>query len=179
VKIRTITKQALKALTLLLTSTLFFSCVHKKCSQESVTCAQRIPLSLEMPQNKLVFKNLSALVYDSLWDHFQGVGFRMTDGKQDSYLLRVTIKNEDASFKFLSPDLLMYAVNMKLELHCRLFDRDRKLCAQKTFRFHTFLHKPKRYVEHSAFVDFEYRRMLRSGVHKIDQYFRRYFTRDA
>ena len=128
-----------------------------------------------MPQNKLVFKNLSVLVYDALWDHFQGAGFRMTDGKQDSYLLRLTIKDENASYKFLSPDLLMYAVNMKLELHCQLFDRDRKLCAQKTFRFHTFLHKPKRYVEHSAFVDFEYRRLLRNGVHKIDQYFRCYF----
>lgn len=131
-----------------------------------------------MPKNKLVFENVAPLVYDALWNHFHRVGFTMVDSKKEGYTLRVVIQDVDSSYKFLSPDLLTYAVKMKIELLCQLFDYNHVVKAKKLFTFATLISKPKRYVDNSAFTDFEYRCLLERQVHKIDHFFRPFFMKD-
>lgn len=149
------------------------SCLHQSCNKELISLSGKdIPLRIEMPENKLVFENLAPIVYDALWNHFNRVGFRLVDRAGDCYALKVTIKNVDSPYKFLSPDLLSYSVKMKIDLLCRLFDKNEKLCAQKMFSFTTLVSKARDHVMNSSFIDFSYRRLLEREAYKIDQYFR-------
>ena len=159
---------------MLLTVLLFLpSCALRHCTNQVVALSDRkIPLCIEMPENKLVFENLSPIVYDALWNHFDRVGFTLVDGTCDCYVLKVTIKNVDSPYKFLSPDLLSYAVKMKIELLCQLFDKKQTMCAQKLFSFTTLVSKAKDHVVNSSFIDFEYRRLLEREIYKIDHYYR-------
>jgi hypothetical protein len=128
-------------------------------------------LNIEVPENKIVFENLSPLVYDVLWKHFSRVGFRLCDKKDAWYSLKVTIKNVATDYKFLSPDLLTYAIKMKVDLLCEWRGKDKKVI-RKMFSFRTLVPKAKDYVENSLFIHVEYRRLLEREVYKIDHYFR-------
>jgi len=160
---------------------LFFqSCALRHCTNQVVSLSNRkIPLFIEMPENKLVFENLSPIVYDSLWNHFDRVGFTLVDSPRDCYVLKVAIKDVDSPYKFLSPDLLSYAVKMKIELLCQLFNKDQTMCVQKVFSFTTLISKAEDHVVNSSFIDFEYRRLLEREIHKIDHYFRPFLLKDV
>lgn len=127
-----------------------------------------------MPQNKLVFDNISPLVYQALRNHYARVGYNLISSPTDAYILKTTIKDLKTSSKFLSPDVLTYAVTINLVLFCELFDTEGKSVARRTFPFATLISNPKDFVENSEFSDFEYRRLLERSVFKIDQYFRRF-----
>lgn len=168
----------MKNLFIIVVSMLFFSsCCRENLSVVSLS-SKVIPLHIEMPENKIVFENLSSLVYDVLWQHFSSVGFRLCGKKEASYSLKVTIKNIDTGYKFLSPDLLTYATNMKIDLFCELHDlredivNKEKKVTKKTFTFRPLVHKAKDYVENSLFTYVEYRRLFEREVYKIDHYFR-------
>lgn len=133
------------------------------------------PLHIEMPDNKIVFENLSPMVYDVLWRHFSRVGFRLCDEKDACYSLKVIVKNVETDYKFLSPDLLTYAIKMKIALLCELHDKSGGV-TKKLFTFRTLIPKAKDYVENSLFTHIEYRRLLEREVYKIDHYFREKMT---
>jgi hypothetical protein len=141
-------------------------------TEELFSASSQVSLSLEMPKNKLVFENLSAMVYDALWKHFKRVGYRLETDKNSSYSLRITIQNVDSAHKFLSPDLLTYAVKRRVDLLCQLFDENNKLQAQKVFLCSILIPRAKDYVENSNFYDFEYKKLFERYAPKIDYYFR-------
>ena len=158
---------------LLLSSLLFFpSCAYKRCYQEKFLPNATAPLSIEMPENKLVFENVSALVYDAVWSHFDRVGYHLVDKRDAHYSLQITVKDVSSVYKFLSPDLLTYAERIKVELFCRVVDEQNKVVAKKLFLVSTLLSKAKDHVENSVFSDFEYRRLFEQQAYKIDHYFR-------
>lgn len=160
-------------------SAIFFpSCLYKKFSKEMLAVPSNISLFLEMPQNKLVFENLSAMLYDSLWNHFDRVGYSLKATKKNCYSLKVTIKDVDSSYKFLSPDLLTYAVKAKVELLCQLFDQQGRLKAEKVFHCSSLVSRAKDYVQNSSFYDFEYKKLFERYASKIDYYFRPILLKD-
>ena len=164
---------------LILISIIFLSsCIPSKqaeyfsfCRWNHSTSKERRPLYIEMPENKIVFENLSPMVYDVLWRHFSRVGFRLCDKKDAWYYLKITIKNVETDYRFLSPDLLTYAIKMKIDLLCELRDREKNI-AKKMFSFRTLIPKAKDYVANSLFTHVEYRRLFEREAYKIDHYFR-------
>lgn len=158
------------------------SCIHRKysCEIQSVSLSSvslsKVSLFIEMVQNKMVFENLSPIIYDVLWNHFNRVGFLLATHKKESFSLRIIIKSIEPSYKFFSPDVLTYSMKMKIELFCQLFDLNEKLVAQKQFAFATLISKSKEYILNSKFFDFECQKLLERNVHKIDQYFRPFFV---
>ena len=162
---------------LLITLLLLPSCAYKRCSQEKFLPTHTAALSIEMPENKLVFENISALVYDSVWSHFDRVGYHLVDTRDARYSLQITVKDVSSVYKFLSPDLLTYAERIKIELFCRVVDEEsqteeNKVVAKKLFLFSALFSKAKDHVENSVFSDFEYRRLFEQQAYKIDHYFR-------
>jgi hypothetical protein len=152
---------------------LFFSCIPQTRSKKVLSIRNcSIPLYIEMPKNKVVFENISSMVYDALWSHFLRVGFLLVGKKNNCYSLKVTVKKVENDYKFLSPDLLSYATKVRIELFCQLLDYKDKTVAEKTFTFGTLVSKAKRHVENATFSDFEYRRLIERDAYKIDQYFR-------
>jgi len=153
---------------------LFPSCVPQRCSDRSSSVDHKnIKLYLEMPDNKLVFENYSSLVYSALWDHFDRVGFCLVDSSRDAFRLKVTLKNIESVHKFLSPDLLSYAVKMRIDLFCQLYDSDGQLVDKKLFSFATLIPKAQDHVLNSSFEDDSYRQLMKREAYKIDLYFRR------
>lgn len=157
----------------------FFSCIPQKSLTKQYNLGgKRVELALSMPDNKLVFENLSPMVYEVLWNHFERVGFTLVKGGGGCHTLKVKVvgidscKGDGTSYKFLSPDLLTYATKVKIDLLCQLFDKNDHLCVQKVFSFSTLVSKAKEHVANSSFTDFEYRQMLEHEVYKIDHFFR-------
>lgn len=129
---------------------------------------------IEMPQNKLVFENLSSLVYESINSNFLRLGIKLTGDKKNSFYLRTLIENLDTDYKFLSPDLLTYTEKIRIDLNCQLFDSNDKLLNEKKFSFSTFISKPKDYSDNSSFLDFEYRKLLDRDSYRIARYFKKF-----
>ncbi len=153
------------------------SCGYKNYTRQEFTSARNISLAIDVPDNKLVFENLSSIVYSSVWSHFRRVGYKLVDKKNCSYYLKILVKKLDSPYKFLSPDLLTYSIKMKVDLLCQLFDNKNILIAKKVFSLSTLIPKSKSYVENSKFSDFEYKRLFNKYAYKIDNYFRPYFLK--
>ena len=128
-----------------------------------------------MPENVLVFENISTIVYKGLWDHFNRAGYNLVDSEKEAFLLKLKIKKLEPVHKFISSEVLMYGLKIKLELFCQLFDNDGKLLAKETFSFFSVISKSKDPIINSSFFEFEYCRLIRRVAPKIEQYFRSYF----
>ncbi len=150
-------------------------CGAKQQSPSSLRVHTTIPLFIEMPQNPLVFEDLSPLIYDELWSHYKRAGYVLAHDKKDSYCLRVTITHLDEIGKLVSPDVLTYGYKVKLSLACQLFDPHNDLLGAHTFRFYKWVYKPKSPILDPHYLHAYYRSLLAYSVPKIDYYFRRYF----
>ena len=150
----------------------FSSCLKKQDSYVSSTIPKHSKIFIKMPRNTQVFENVAPIVYNALWDQFDRVGFEVVDTSQNCFSLQVDIKKIEPTYKFFSPDLLTYSFKLEMELQCTLFDSAKKMHAQKTFCFSTIIPNPKGSVLISAFLDFEYKRLLRIHVSKIYYHFR-------
>ena len=147
------------------------------CSKNNInknTSKNHQPIFIEMPQNKLVFENLSSLAYESLSSNFFRLGFRLFDDKKNCFYLRTMVENLDTDYKFLSPDLLTYTEKIRIDLNCQLFDYNDKLLSEKKFSFSTFISKSKDYSDNSSFLDFEYRKLLDRESYRIAKYFKKF-----
>jgi hypothetical protein len=153
----------------------FSSCAREKNISIAEPEVKQNKMFIQMPRNPHVFENVAPLVYDALWNHFARVGFKVVDNERDAYMLSVVIQKVEPEYRFISPDLLTYAFKLEIQILCKLFDENKKLCAQKTFYFSTMVSKPKKSVLLSAFLNFEYKRLLERCVAQIDYYFRPFF----
>ncbi len=153
------------------------SCAYKNFSHNIVAQKVKTPVFIQMPENSLVFQNVSNLVYKSIYNYFARVGYRHSNSTKNAFVFKVKIKRLEPVQKFISPDLLLYDQNITLELDCSLFDVNNKLLASKSFSFFTLLSKPKNPILNSGFLDYEYTNLLRRSVPKVEQYFRKYFIK--
>jgi hypothetical protein len=154
---------------------IFNSCAYKKSSHNFVANKIKTPVFISMPENVLTFDNISPLVYKTMWKYFRRVGYVLTDNEGEAFTFKVKIKNLRPENKFISPDILLYNIRIKIELLCSVFDKDKKLLAQKTFSFYKLISKPRNSILNSDFMDFEYRKLLERAAPKVEQYFRKYF----
>lgn len=132
----------------------------------------KINLFIQLPESKFVFDNLSPLVYEVITHRFARIGYYLVNERKDGYLLKITIKSLDPLAKFVSPDVILFHVRMKIILLCELFDFNHNLVATKTFQGTTLISKPSDPILKSDFFYFEYKKMLERMAPAIEHYFR-------
>ena len=120
----------------------------------------KIPLFIQLPENKFVFDNLAPLVYETMIQRFARVGYYLVNERKNGYLLKISIKSLDPQTKFVSPDVLLFHVRMKIVLLCELFNFNNTLITTKTFHGTTLISKPIDPILKSDFFYFEYKKIL-------------------
>lgn len=172
------TKQAcFSVLIFLCLSTLVFlsSCFPKKSSVKNLySKAGNVSLFIQIPQNNLVFDNISTLAYQGLFSHFRRVGYKLVDNGNEGYTLEIQIRRLDPVTKFISPDVLLFNETLRMEILCKLLKFNQTVAAQKVFNFTTLITKPRNLVMNSEFAAFAYKRMFEVAAPKIEIYFRKY-----
>lgn len=131
-----------------------------------------IPVFIEIPKNDLVFENISPLIYDVFSEHFEQIGYQLMTRESDGYTLRIMVKSLDPSYKYVSPDIVLFNLTIRLNLFCQLLNYNKDVVASKDFAFTTLVSKPQNPVLNSDFLDFEYTRLLKKAAPKVEQYFR-------
>ncbi|MFH1254343.1 MAG: hypothetical protein V1646_02820 [bacterium] len=148
---------------------------HTTCRNFSIQ-KQMAPVFVQMPISNQVYENITSLVYDSIIEHFELVGYKISCKQNDAYTLKVTVKSLDPVQKYVSPDILLFHSTIRLELECQLLNFNQSVVASKVFYFYHLISKPKNPVTTSDFLDFEYKKLLRKAMPKIEQYFRPYLV---
>lgn len=148
---------------------------HATCRSFSIK-KQTVPIFVQMPTSNQVYENIAPLVYDSVVEYFELVGYKISCNRRDAYSLKITIKSLDPVQKYVSPDILLFHSTIKLELECQLLNFNQSVVASKLFYFYHLISKPKIPETSSDFLDFEYRKLLRKAIPKIEQYFRSYLV---
>lgn len=159
-------------------SILFLSgCFFKHTTfRKSLVQKQIAPIFVQMPISNQVYENIAPLVYDSIVEHFELVGYKISCNQHDAYTFKITIKSLDPVQKYVSPDILLFHSTIRLELECQLLNYNKSIVASKVFYFYHLISKPKDPVTSSDFLDFEYRNLLKRAAPKIEQYFRPYLV---
>ena len=156
---------------------LFSSCAYKKSSYHLVAKNIDAPIFIQMPENVLVFENISYIVYTSLWNRFRQLGYRLVDKNEKAFLLKVKIKNLEPIHKLISSDVIMHSMQIKLELFCQAFDKNKRLLVQKNFSFLSLVCKPKNSIMNSGAFEAAYKELMeKRAAPKIEQHFRPYWT---
>jgi hypothetical protein len=167
---------ALRSLLLLLLP----ACSIKRISMRDYSVrAADIPVFIELPKNDLVFENISPLVYEIFTEHFERVGYRVMEKAADGYTLGVTIKRLDPSYRYISPDIVLFHTTILLELLVQLHNYKGDVVAQKSFTYTTLISKPQNPILNSDFLDFEYTRLLKKAAPKVEQYFRPFLLKST
>ncbi len=152
------------------------SCTYKKSSYHTVAKNIRDPIFIQMPENVLVFENVSNVVYTCLWNRFKQLGYRLANKDQQTFLLKVKIKNLESLHKFISSDVIMYTKQIRLELFCQAFDKHKKLLVQKSFFFPMLFYNPKRTIMNSGYFEYKFKELMeKRAAPKIEHYFRKYW----
>lgn len=132
----------------------------------------KIPLYIQLPENKYVFDNITPLVYETITHRFRHIGYYLVNNQNNGYVLRITIKSLDPQTKFVSPDVLLFHVRMRLVMLCELFDFNNELVNAKTFEGSTLISKPIDPILKSDFFYFEYKKILDRMAPIIEHHFR-------
>lgn len=149
------------------------SCIYRKSLITHTNIKNyRIPLFVQLPESKFVFDNLAPLVYETMMHRFTRTGYYLVNQREDGYLFKITIKSLNPQTKFVSPDIILFHVCMKIILHCELFDFNNNLIAHKTFQGTTLISKPIDPILKSDFFYFEYKKVLERMVPAIEHHFR-------
>lgn len=154
------------------------SCTHRTSviSRTNIT-KSKIPLYIQLPENKYVFDNITPLVYETITHRFRRIGYYLVNDRNDGYLLKITIKSLDPQTKFVSPDVLLFHLRMRLVLLCELFDFNNKLVNAKQFEGSTLISKPIDPILKSDFFYFEYKKILERMAPIIEHHFRPILTK--
>ena len=157
----------------------FSSCSRKPLFyKKSIDDLQKITLFIQMPTNKMVFNNISSIVYDGLYNQFDSVGFNLVSDSNVDFVFKTDVKIIGNDNKIISPDVLVYGFRIKLVIVCELYFQQR-LIKKKKFFFYRLLYKPIDPALIDTFLDFEYKWLIQKASVKIDQYFRPYFFRNS
>src|SRR3990172_10576431 len=98
---------------------MFSSCSSKKYQISMLGSNEKsIPLFIAMPYCNCVFKNIAPTIYQSVAHHFRHVGYTLVSRQENGYTLQITIKNLSPIINFVSPDVLLFHLTMRLELVC-------------------------------------------------------------
>lgn len=135
---------------------------------------QAVPIFISVPINNQVYENIAPIVYDAFIEYFELVGYRVSSNPSNAYTLNVTIKSLDPVQKYVSPDILLFNSTIKIELECQLLNFNKAVVTTNSFYFSHLIPKPRNPVTNSDFLDFEYKRMLKSAIPKIEQKIRPY-----
>ncbi|MCB9492944.1 MAG: hypothetical protein H6679_01565 [Epsilonproteobacteria bacterium] len=131
-----------------------------------------IRLHIALPKNTHVFDNLVPTVYEAFTQRYQQLGYILTDKQEAQYTLITVIKNLDTIQKFVSPDVLLAHVIMRLELECTLLDDNDKKIGHKVFTHSSSLSRPKNPILNTDFEHYEYKKLIARIVPKIEHHFR-------
>ncbi|MFH1644289.1 MAG: hypothetical protein ABIA74_03875 [bacterium] len=155
---------------------LFSSCAHEPSTRKkSLSKLNSTTVLIDMPKNRLVFENISPIIYKAFYDHFVRVGFNLDEKNNPKFILKIEVKKLDAFGKIISPDILSYGFNLKLELACSLFNENNKLIKEKEFQVSTAVFKPRDPILNSNFYTVSYKKLAYRAAIKVEQYFRKYF----
>jgi hypothetical protein len=156
---------------------LFFnSCIYKKSSYNYVAKNLSVPIFISIPENTTVFENVSPIIYKSVWNYYNNLGYNLMNKKENSYVLKIKLKSLEPTTKFISSDVILYSMQMKLELECTAFDKEQKQLAQKKFIFYTLISKPQNTILNPGVFEYEYNKLMQRACPKIEQYFRKYWV---
>lgn len=152
-------------------------CLFKHATSRNFSVQKHaVPVFVPMPVCNQIYENISPLVYDSIVEHFELVGYKISCKQSDAYTLKIIVKSLDPVQKYISPDVLLFHSTIKLELECQLLNFSQSVVASKVFYFYHLISKAKDPVVSSDFLDFEYKSLLRKATPKIEQYFRPYLV---
>lgn len=149
------------------------SCNQKRYDKSAQTIKKAaVPICIKMPSNSFVFDNISPLLHTALVHHFKRIGYTLVQQEQNGYVLTIVIKNLSIAQNYISPDILPFHANIKLELLCLVHNFAGSQIAQKVFYFSTLISKPINPILNSSFVDFEYKKLCDRSAIKIEQFIR-------
>lgn len=155
---------------------LFTSCIYKNSSYNYVARNIQTPIFIYIPENITVFENVSPIIYKSIWNYYNNLGYNLINTKENAYTLKIKIKRLEPSTKFISSDVILYSMQIKIELECAVFDKEQKLIAEKNFSFSTLISKPQNTILNPGVLEYEYNKLMQRACPKIEQYFRKYWT---
>jgi hypothetical protein len=157
----------------------FSSCAYKSSyfEDKKQLFYYSVPLFIEIPENSLVFENVSGLIYKSLYNYFRNVGYHLVDSNKDACSLKIKVKKVDPIDKLISPDVLTYASRIEVELLCVAIDKHgNQICKEKGFFASTLVSKSKNSKLNASFFDFELTKLLeRRMAPRIEQHFRSFW----
>lgn len=130
-----------------------------------------------MPENILVFENISNIVYTYIWRRFNQLGYNLVNTNKDVFTLKIKIKNLKDLHKLISSDVIMYSKQISLELLCKILDKDNKLIIEKNFSFPFMFYRAKRAIMDSEYFKYVLKEMLQKrAAPKIERSLRKYWT---
>jgi len=154
------------------------SCIHRTSLITHTNIKNcNIPLYIQLPENKHVFDAITPLVYETITHRFRRIGYYLVNNRNDGYLLKITIKSLYPQTKFVSPDILLFHVRMRLVLLCELFDFNNEAIGSKTFEGSTLISKSIDPILRSDFFYFEYKKILERMAPIIEHHFRPILTK--
>lgn len=151
----------------------FSSCIYKHSSSNYVGRNIQVPIFIYIPESTTVFENVSPIIYKSIWNYYNNLGYNLVNTKENSYTLKIKIKSLEPTTKFISSDVILYSMQMKIELECTIFDKKQKQLAQKNFNFSTLISKPQNTILNPGVLEYEYNKLMQRACPKIEQYFRK------
>lgn len=150
-------------------------CIFKHSTHQNLSVHnQAVPIFISIPVNNKVYENIAPLVYDIFVEYFELVGYQIFSKSSNAYSINITIKSLDPVQKYVSPDILLFNSNIKMELECELLNFNKDVVTKSSFYFYHLLPKPKNTEVSSDFLDFEYKRMLKNAMPRIEQKLRPY-----
>jgi hypothetical protein len=157
-------------------------CAKKSTISDVAIHNAHIPIFLEIPQNQLVFDNISPLLAEALHHHYLRIGYSIVNKYNDGYTLRVRAKALEPTTKLVSPDIVLMHTKIHCDLECTLLNFSQHVVSQKIFSFFTLISKSKNPIFSSDFIVFEYSRLFERAAPQIERFFRPYlikaFTQD-
>ncbi len=154
------------------------SCVYQKKHISTLVKSEDYEsIFISIPESGYVFENIASMTYQALCEHFFRIGYYVADKFGQGYELRCVIRYFKPYQKYLSPDVLPFHIEIKLEILCQLYDYAETLKAEKIFYFSTLICRPRKPILTSSFLRFEYKKLMRRSIPRIEQYFRPFLKR--
>lgn len=132
---------------------------------------------IHMPKSNFVFDNIAPLVHRELTKHYRRTGYTLVNNSFQDYEMTILITSLTPQTKFISPDILLFHSTIQLTLECTLFDKSGAALTKKSFSFSTLINKARSPILRSNFLTYEYQKLLRRSVYKIEQHFRSFFLK--
>lgn len=160
---------------LLLGACIIPACTPKKTHLSELR-AHSLPLFIAPPVSIHAFEHISPLVYDSVTTHFTRVGYHLVTKPKQGYILKITIKNSDPTYKYVSPDIVLFHTKITMTLACSLINYQGTVVATKEFTNTLLVSKPNNPSLQSDVQHFAHTKILEKMAQRIEQYMRPWLT---